>query len=239
LRDTSLCLCPPLLRTGGAPPPPQLLPPPMVPKTFTGPIANEAKIWPEPSWWQGFGDPQLTALVTQARDDNRDIAVAAARVMQAEAQATIQRSALFPQIGGQSDWQSGGCNGQSCNRYPSSKLFGLQFNDSYELDLWGLARDNLRAASEQLKAARFSQESVALIVTANVATQYLNVQAIRRRIAILHQNIDAINAILDVVKLRVKAGATSHLDMAREQAQRELTEAQLPSLETAEKQALY
>jgi multidrug efflux system outer membrane protein len=218
---------------------PQALTSPMIPRTFTGPVAAETKVWPEPSWWQGFGDPQLTALVTQAQDGNRDIAVAAARVMQAEAQSTIQRSALFPQIGGQADWQSGGCNGQSCNQYPSSKQFGLQFNASYELDFWGLARDNLRAANEQLKAARFAQESVALSVTANVATQYLNVVAIRRRIAIQHQNIEAINAILDVVKLRVKTGATSHLDLAREQAQLELTEAQLPSLETVEKQALY
>src|SRR5207248_2855087 len=130
------------------------------------------------------------------------------RVLQAEAQSVIQRSALFPQIGAGADWQKGGCSGAACGRYPSSKLFGLNFNASYELDFWGLARDNLRAADEQLKAARFAQESVALTVTANVASQYLNVLAIRRRIAIQHQNIDAINAILEVVKLRVKAGST-------------------------------
>ncbi len=218
---------------------PQALPPQMAPKTFTGPVAADAKVWPEPGWWQGFGDAQLTALVTQAQDGNRDIAIAAARVLQAEAQSVIQRSSLFPQIGGGADAQDGGCKGQACARYGSGKQFGLSFNASYELDFWGLARDNLRAANEQLKAARFARESVALTVTANVASQYLNVLAIRRRIAIQHQNIDAINAILEVVKLRVKAGATSHLDLAREQAQLELTQAQLPSLETAEKQALY
>ena len=218
---------------------PRALAPQMVPKTFTGPIANDAKVWPEPSWWQGFGDAQLTALVEQAQDGNRDIAIAGARVMQAEAQSTIQRSALFPQIGGGADYQHGGCSGQSCARYPNAKLFGLNFNASYELDFWGLARDNLRAANEQLKAARFAQQSVALTVTANVGSQYLNVLAIRRRIAIANQNIAAINAILDVIKLRVKAGAASHLDLAREQAQLESVQAQLPSLETLEKQALY
>jgi multidrug efflux system outer membrane protein len=237
--NKSLVLLSVLLLAGCATQVPQALSPQMVPKTFTGPIAADAKIWPEPAWWQGFGDAQLTALVTQAQDGNRDIAIAAARVLQAEAQSVIQRSALFPQIGGQTDYQRGGCSGQSCARYPNSKLFGLNFNASYELDFWGLARDNLRAANEQLKAARFAQESVALTVTANVASQYLNVLAIRRRIAIQHQNIDAINAILEVVKLRVKAGSTSHLDLAREQAQLELTQAALPSLETAEKQALY
>jgi len=228
-----------LLLAGCATPVPQALSPPMVPRTFTGPIANDAKLWPEPAWWQGFGDAQMTALVQQAQDGNRDIAIAAARVMQAEAQSTIQRSALFPQIGAQGDGQRGGCSGQSCQQFRKGNAFSLTFNASYELDFWGLARDNLRAANEQLKAARFARQSVALTVTANVASQYLNVLAIRRRIAIANENIAAINTILQVIELRVKAGATSHLDLAREQAQLESVQASLPALETLEKQALY
>ncbi|HKU63741.1 MAG TPA: efflux transporter outer membrane subunit [Rhizomicrobium sp.] len=228
-----------LLLAGCATPVPQALSPQMVPRTFTGPIANDAKIWPEPAWWQGFGDTQMVALVQQAQDGNRDIAIAAARVMQAQARSTIQRSALFPQIGAQGDAQNGGCSGQSCQQFRNGKVFGLTFNASYELDFWGLARDNLRAAQEQLKVARFAQQSVALTVTANVGSQYLNVLAIRRRIAIANQNIAAINAILEIIQLRVKAGATSHLDLAREQAQLETVQAQLPALETLEKQALY
>jgi NodT family efflux transporter outer membrane factor (OMF) lipoprotein len=228
-----------LLLAGCATDVPKALPPQMLPRTFTGPVPSAAQVWPDPAWWQGFGDPQLTALVQKARDQNRDIAVAAARVMQAEAQSTIQRSALFPQVGGSANHINSGCNGQACQQFGSGKAFGLTFNASYELDFWGLARDNLRAANEQLKAARFAQESVALSVTANVASQYLNVLTIRRRIAIDNDYIAAINSILDVIKLRVKAGSASHLDLAREQAQLESVQAQLPGLETLEKQALY
>src|SRR5262249_54828615 len=130
-------------------------------------------------------------------------------------------------------------SGQACQQFGRSKAFGLSFNASYELDFWGLARDNLRAADEQLKSARYAQRSVALTVTANVANQYFNVLAIRRRIAIANEYIAAINNILDVIKVKVNAGAASHLDLAREQAQVEAVQAQLPSLETAEKQALF
>jgi NodT family efflux transporter outer membrane factor (OMF) lipoprotein len=229
----------PLLLAGCSTPVPQALSPQMQPKSFVAAAPDQAKIWPEPSWWQSFGDPQLTSLVAEAQTGNRDIAIAAARVLQAEAQSTIQRAALFPQIGGQADYERGGCKGGSCQQFLKGKQFGLTLNASYELDFWGLARDNLRAAQEQLKVARFSQQSVALTVTANVASQYLAVQAIRRRIAIANQNIAAINAILDVITLKVKAGSSSHLDLAREQAQLEATQSQLPSLETLEKQALY
>jgi NodT family efflux transporter outer membrane factor (OMF) lipoprotein len=218
---------------------PQALSPQLLPKQFTGPILPQAQVWPKADWWQGFGNPDLTALVVQAQDGNRDLAAAAARVMQAEAQSTIQRSQLFPQIGGQAEHINAGCSGQSCQQFGKTKAFGLSFNASYELDFWGLARDNLRAANEQLKSARFAQQSVALTVTANVANQYFNVLTIRRRIAIDNEYIAAINSILDVIKLKVKAGSVSHLDLAREQAQIESVQAQLPGLETAEKQALY
>jgi NodT family efflux transporter outer membrane factor (OMF) lipoprotein len=224
---------------GCSTPVPKAMTPDLVPKRFTGPITPQSPVWPDAAWWQAFGDAGLTSLVTEAQTGNRDLAVAAARVMQAEAQSTIQRSQLFPQIGAQGDHVNDGCSGQACQQFGKTKAFSLSFHASYELDFWGLARDNLRAANEQLKSARFAQASVALTVTANVANQYLNVLAIHRRIAIANENIAAINNILDVIKLRVKAGSSSHLDLAREQAQLEDVQARLPGLETAEKQALF
>jgi len=228
-----------LLVSGCATPVPQSLTPPLVPKSFTGPIVASASVWPDAEWWKGFGDSELSGLIVRAQNDNRDLAVAAARVMAAEAQSTVQRSALFPQLGAAANHLNGGCRGQSCSGFAPQKNFGLTFNASYELDFWGLARDNLVAANEELKSARFAQQAVALTVTANVANQYLTVLALRRRIAIANDNIAAINAILDVIKLRVKSGSTSHLDLAQETAQVEAVESQLPGLETAEKQSLY
>jgi NodT family efflux transporter outer membrane factor (OMF) lipoprotein len=220
-------------------PVPQAMSPQLMPQRFTGPVVPDAPVWPNIDWWKVFENAELTALITQAQEGNRDLAVAAARVMQAEAQSTIQRAQLFPQIDAQGDHVNAGCSGQSCQRFGRTKAFGLTFNASYELDFWGLARNNLRAANEQLKSARFAQQSVTLTVTANVANQYFNVLAIRRRIAIAHENIDAINSILQVIQLKVKAGAISRLDLAREQAQVQAVQAQLPALETAEKQALF
>jgi outer membrane protein TolC len=80
-----------LLLAGCTTPVPKALSPQLVPRTFTGPIASDAKVWPEPAWWQSFGDAQMAALVQRAQDGNRDVAIAAARVIQAEAQSTIQR----------------------------------------------------------------------------------------------------------------------------------------------------
>jgi outer membrane protein, multidrug efflux system len=224
---------------GCSTPVPQSLPVQMQPGAFTGPIADSAPAWPEADWWKGFDDDELASLIAEAQVGNRDLAVAAAHVMEAEAQSTIARAALFPQVNGGANHVNAGCSGQACQNFTSEKAFGLTFNASYELDVWGLAQDNLRAANEQLKSSRFTQQAVALALNANVADQYLNVLALRQRIAIANQNIAAINDILAVIQLKVKTGAISHLDLAREQAQLESEQAVLPSLQTQEKRALY
>ena len=218
---------------------PQSLPSRMLPPSFTGTSPEGQQTWPDAAWFSGFGDARLTALVVKAQADNRDIAVAAARILEAQAQSHIQRAALLPQVGAQVNHLNDSCRGQSCTNFDTANAYTVSFNASYELDVWGLARDNLRAANETLKSAHFAQQSVALTVTANVVDQYLNVLALRDRIAIATEYIAAINSILDVIKLRVTAGADSHLDLAREQAQFEDVQAQLIRLETTEKQTLF
>jgi outer membrane protein, multidrug efflux system len=220
---------------------PQALTPTLKPEAFSGQIIGADQIWPASDWWKSFGSSELSEFVDKARLDNRDLAVAVARVNEAHAQTTIQRAALFPQVSAQSQAlrspsaESGqAINGQS---YSAGNSFGLTFGATYELDFWGLARANLHAANEMLKSARFAQQSVALTVTANVANTYFNVLALRVRIAIANEEITAINGILDTIKLRVSTGKSSRLDLAQEQAQVESVEAQLPVLEEQEWEA--
>lgn len=229
----SLCVA------GCATPVPQVLYARLTPGKFTGPPASAAPLWPDATWWQGFGDPQLSSLVAAAQANNLDLTAAAARVLQAEAQSRIQRAALFPQLTGQAGYSAGACSGSACLQYQEVKTSSVNFNASYGIDVWGLARDNWRAAREQLKSARFARQSVALAVVATTANEYFTVLAIRRRLAIAHEDIDAINAILEIIKLRAKAGSISHLDLVQEQAQLESVEARLPGLETAEREALF
>ena len=226
-------LCAGLVAGCAATPVPHALTPALLPGKFDGPVADKAAIWPEAQWWQGFGDPALSALIAEAQADNRDLAASTARVLEAEARAKIQNAALLPQVNGSANGTGCTAGGVNCAR------FGLSLSASYEADFWGLARSDLRAAQEQLKSARFARQTVALTTAANVAQRYFELLAIRRRIAIANENITAITTILDVVQLRVKAGSASRLDLDRELAQIEQVQANLPNLQTQERQALY
>jgi outer membrane protein, multidrug efflux system len=227
-----------LMLAGCATPVPQALTPRLLPNNFEGQTRGTEHIWPEADWWRGFGNSELSDLVASAQSNNLDLAVAAARVMEAHAQTTIQRAALFPQFNLQAEGlRAGGTEGIINENAVTGNSFGLTAGASYELDVWGLARDNLRSAEETLKSARFAQQSVALTVTANVANEYFSVLALRKRIAIANEEIAAINGILETIKLRVSTGKSSHLDLAQEQAQVEAAEAELPILEEQERES--
>ena len=216
-----------------ATPVPHALTPALVPQKFDGPVADGAPVWPQDAWWQGFGDPVLARLIQEAQDNNRDLAAATARVTEAEARAKIQNAALYPQV-------NGGASGSDCTSGGAScSSFGLNLSASYEVDFWGLAHANLRAAQEQLKSARFARQAAALSLAANVAERYFELLAIRRQIAIANDQEAAINAILDNVQVKVRAGSASRLDLDREVAQVESVLSSLPSLQTQERQTLY
>lgn len=230
-----------LLMVGCATHVPQVLSPQITPKNFAATASATEGVWPQPNWWQDFGSSELSDLIERAHIANRDLAVATARVMEAQARTSIQRAALFPQINAQAQAvrSPSGQSGQSINgqAFSAGNSFGTTFGASYELDVWGLAQDNLRAAKEAQKSARFTQQATLLTVTANVANSYFSVLALRARIAIANEDIAAINGILDTIKLRVSTGKSSRLDLAQEQAQVESVQAQLPMLEQQELEA--
>lgn len=222
-----------------ATPVPQVLRPQIVPESFVERDAGSKQVWPQPDWWREFGSSELSDFIARAQADNRDLAMVAARVVEAQAQTAIARAALFPQLNLQAQGQRARTGvSQAGGAHPSTNnAFALTLGASYEVDIWGLARSNLRAGQETLKATRFAQQAAALTITASVANTYFNVLALRKRIAIANEDITAINSILKTIELRVSTGKSSHLDLAQERAQVESVEAELPQLQEQELEA--
>lgn len=234
LRTSSIAVLA-LAAAGCATAPPAALKPQDVPKTFTGPVAEGAPVWPKPDWWRGFGSTELDGLVADAQANNLDLAVAAARVLQAQAQTDISDSALFPTLGLSGNAARTGNNGGG----PNFNSFGLSLDATYEVDLWGRLRAGARAADESLKASLYNQQTVALTVTTSVANTYLDVLALRQRVAIAQQNIDAANRILSITEAKVTNGVASRLDLAQQQALVSGEKAQVPALQEAANEARF
>lgn len=240
MRSSSLAVLA-LLAAGCSTPPPVALKPTDMPPGFTAPTTPEmadAAVWPAAEWWNGFNAAELPALETTAQKENLDLIAAAARVVQAHANSGIAGSTLLPTLNATGTAQRSGTNKPTPGGN-AHNTFGIGAQASYEVDLWGLNRDQLRAAEESEFAARYAQQVVALTITSDVANTYMDVLALRQRIAIAKANIDAAKRILTITEAKVTNGVSSNLELAQQRAQVAGEEAAIPALEEEEREARY
>ncbi len=216
--------------------PPPTPPVPTVPPAFTEQPAGDLAV-PTADWWRAFGSADLSDLVTASLDANPDVAIAAEHVRQAEAQVRIAGASLFPVLtfgAGTSRREvreSGGAlvGGSSSN---------AGFSASYEADLWGRNAFGVRAARAGLRATRFDQETARLTVVAGVADAYFQLLSLRGRLVIARENLAIAERVFKVVDSRVRNGANSALDRARQEAAVLSQQAAIPPLEVQERQTL-
>ncbi len=71
-----------------------------IPAAFRGTVESAQAAWPAVGWWRAFGSPELDRLIEDARANNQNLAAAAARVVQADAQVSINGSPLLPTVNG-------------------------------------------------------------------------------------------------------------------------------------------
>jgi multidrug efflux system outer membrane protein len=193
---------------------------------------------PAPDWWRSFGSDELAALVAEALVANPDIVIAMERIRQAEAQARIAGAALFPEItlGVNTSRRETKADGRDWERGDASNA---TLSVSYELDLWGRNAAGVRAADFRANATRFDYQTVRLTLISGVATGYFQVLSLRGRLAIARENLATAERVLKVVDARVRHGATTKLDLARQQSGVLALQSSISALELQERQTLY
>jgi multidrug efflux system outer membrane protein len=189
-------------------------------------------------WWRGFDSDELSVLVAATLERNPDLAIAAERVRQAEAQVRIADASLFPSLslGAGASWRETrepGAETVSANSYNAA------LSASYELDLWGRNAALARSADFSLRATRFDLETARLTLVSGVASAYFQVQSLRAQLVIVRENLAIAERVFKVVDARARNGAASPLDVARQRSAVLTQTAALPPLELQERQTLF
>lgn len=211
-----------------------------------GQAGPQAAVWPEGAWWRGFGSPELDALIMRARADNQNIAAAAARVRQADAQTRIAGAPLLPtaSLAASDSWQrSSGARSNAGSftgnrRYRETRTFTVQPSLSYEIDLWGrlaASRDNALATA---LANRFDQQTVVLTTETSVASTWFQALALQDRLDVSARNLRDAEQILAAIRARFAAGTASQLDVAQQEALVAGVRANVPGLRSQLEQQL-
>ncbi len=200
------------------------------------PVVAEAAV-PSLDWWRGFRSRELTELIEEARTSNLDIAVAVARIVQADAQARVAGSALLPVV----DLNGSATRSRASRSTGSGALTGggggvqnnlsASLTASYEIDFWGKNRSTLRAAEETAVATRYDREVVGLTTVVATANAYFQVLAAQDRLQVARDNLNSATRVLKLIQQRLDAGTASALDTAQQESLVNTQRASIPPLE--------
>jgi NodT family efflux transporter outer membrane factor (OMF) lipoprotein len=197
--------------------------------------------WPGAGWWEGFGSAELDRFVKDALAANTDLAAAAARLRQADAQVRIAGAGLLPTLEADA---GGGATRTSSEARPLgggpsiSNSYDAGLRAAWELDLWGRNRAALVSARASAAADLFDRDGVALTVASGVADTYFQVLSTRDRLRIAQANLDNARRVLQLVEVRVADGAATPLELAQQRTQVATQSATIPSLRQQERQAV-
>jgi NodT family efflux transporter outer membrane factor (OMF) lipoprotein len=191
------------------------------------------------SWWQHFGDPELSRLVALALAQNLDLAAAAERVEQVRAAARLAGTALLPKVEAQAGLAAERQSlesplGKIASSFPgydrSPVLRSEALAASWELDLaGGLARTREQRNAEA-QAAEAGRLGVRVSLVAEVADSWLRVRGARLRLAIALDNLRADQQLLRLVRDRRDGGLATLGEQAQAEARVAQLKAALPPL---------
>lgn len=183
-------------------------------------------------WWQIFKDPVLQGLIRQARLDNPDVHIAAARIDAVEAQFRALQGSYLPQVSavGNETLQRISPIGLPRNRTTgnpagSATIFGAQA--TWEIDFWGKYRRANEAARAGLLASRAARAAVLTTLVCDVASTYFNLLALDEEHRLLQQQLALRKQAVALEDVRQLQGVAMRSDVLQAQANVAGTEQQV------------
>lgn len=192
------------------------------------------------SWWTGFGDPILTRYITQALEQNLDLAQATARVTQARAGLGAANAALLP---------SGNVSGQAARAYQSvetplgqvlnsqpnfdrtGNAYDVNLGASWELDLFGGLRRGREAALADYQASEAGLVATRLAVAAQTADIYITIRGLQTRLTVANRQVKTQQELLRTVNHLHSKGLAAELQVRQAEGALAQVQASVPVLQ--------
>ncbi len=187
-------------------------------------------------WWQNLGDPLLTELIEAALAESTDLRSAQARLREARARRSLSGANLFPTLTASvagSRSKGSAETGSGTTR----ELYSAGFDAGWEPDVFGGIRRGVEAAQAEQEASEAGLQGVQVSLAAEVALNYVEMRAFQARLAVARNNLAGQSETLQLTDWRAQAGLVSSLNVEQARANREQTNAQIPSLETGSAEA--
>ena len=210
-------------------------PPVEVPAQWRSQIDDAADV-ANTSWWEAFGDPELSELVRAALDGNRDLRAAVFRIDQFNARLQISNSANKPQVGYHADGARKYRSEEQPNELgitgvPTYNDFTIGLTFAWEIDIWGRIRRSNEAALADLLSAEAAQRGVMLTTVCAVATAYVQLLGLDRELAVTRLVVNNRQRTYDVLKAKQEGGSATQVAVEEARAAIEEAASTIPDIE--------
>ncbi len=194
-------------------------------------------------FWTGFGDPLLNALIGEAIEQNKDLAIAAANLRTARAARRLAGFDLFPTATANGSYTR---NLRSQQQLPGvdrdareSNTAEAGFDALWELDVFGRVRRNVEAARADEEVSVATVQDARVSVVAEVARNYFVLRGLQDQLGLTDRNAANQLASLKLTRIRLAAGRGNELDTSRAEAQWRTTLANIPNLQASIATTIY
>ncbi|MGM0575708.1 MAG: TolC family protein [Myxococcota bacterium] len=163
-------------------------------------------------WWAAFDDSRLDGLVEEALRSNLDLKTAWERLREARAVVDRESSGLLPDVDAVLEGEIR--RPEDTARDLEQLWLGLAAD--YEVDLWGRIRSSIQAEEHRARASHLDYRTAALSVSAEVARTWFRVIEARGRLALLEEQVEANEKVLDLLESRFASGQVRRVDVVRQ-----------------------
>jgi outer membrane protein, multidrug efflux system len=180
-------------------------------------------------WWDVYQDTILQSLIRTALAENKDMQIAASRILESQAVVGYHKADIYPSFGYSA---TGSVLSKSNSETPEFRNnvrgYGMM---NWELDFWGKYRHATKAAREQLLASEESKKLLISSMVAQVATLYFQLRGLDQQLDIAKQTLEVRKASTLLITSRFEGGEVPELDKFQAQTQEAITAALVPNLE--------
>ncbi|WP_286782217.1 efflux transporter outer membrane subunit [Leclercia sp. UBA1284] len=185
----------------------------------------------EQLWWRNFHDNHLNQYVDQALRNNSDVLIARERINEYQAQVYASEGSLFPSL----DAGVSGTRARSQSAATGQPVYGALYKGSltasYDVDIWGVNRNNARAAEASLAAQKAAAAAADLTVASSVASGYVTLLALDEQLRVTQSTLKSREEAYNLAKRQFETGYSSRLELMQSDSELRSTRAQIPQLQ--------
>jgi outer membrane protein, multidrug efflux system len=165
-----------------------------------------------PVWWAALNDQAIDTLVTAAQASSPTLALAIARIDEAQAALGSAKAAAAPKVNGNFSASRGDSKSLTASTQSDASA---NVSLSWDIDLFGRLRHTRAASEQRLMSKEADARSTRLALQAQVVDTALSSKACYLQLASQLDDARSLKQTLEITRRRLAVGAISATDTAR------------------------